>query len=458
VRNERAERTILNSHFSLLFTGFLLALLATVSTLTASALPAGATVIRRTWIERRGEVFTIHVLLSGRPRWVLSQQDNRLLIDLIDTESDLPANQFLQAPLGALGMARISPAPDRQLRVQINVTGKCDYVVGRKRQDLIVSVAPSGANLNLADAFSSAPRTAHAKVHPPRGFRPVRPAHQLQVEPEHIASASALRHDAVPPATREEVTAPSVRQDAIARADAVAIQPGGGRPVVVVDAGHGGHDPGTRSADGILEKDLALQIARRLADALEHRGVNAVLTRDRDVFLTLAQRTAIANQLSPELFISIHLNWSPNPGTTGMEVYYLNNTTDRATIRLARMENGAEGGGVPLDGGLNYILSDLRQQYKATESALLAQVMEQETVSELQASFGGGVRGLGAKRGPFYVLVGARIPAVLVECGFLSNAQEAQRLASATYQQALADALAGSVVHYLNQDVTAGTL
>jgi N-acetylmuramoyl-L-alanine amidase len=231
-----------------------------------------------------------------------------------------------------------------------------------------------------------------------------------------------------------------------------------GRPTVVVDAGHGGHDPGTRSEDGLLEKDLALQIARRVADALDRRGVNAVLTRDRDVFLTLAQRTAIANRLSPELFVSIHLNWSPNPQTTGVEVYYLNNTTNRATIRLARMENAADGGRAPLDPGLNYILSDLRQQYKATESALLAQTMEQETVSELQAGFGGEIRGLGAKRGPFYVLVGPRIPAVLVECGFLSNATEAQRLATAAYQQAIADGLAASVVHYLNQDVTAGTL
>ena len=207
----------------------------------------------------------------------------------------------------------------------------------------------------------------------------------------------------------------------------------------MVDPGHGGHDPGTRSEDGLLEKDLALQIARRLADALERRGVNAVLTRDRDMYLTLAQRTAIANRLSPELFVSVHLNWSPNPRTTGMEVYYLNNTTDRATIRLARMENAADNEVAPLDPNLNYILSDLRQQYKATQSALLAQVMEQQTVSALQAGFGNEIHGLGAKRGPFYVLVGPRIPAVLVECGFLSNAQEAQRLASAAYQQAIAD-------------------
>ena len=122
------------------------------------------------------------------------------------------------------------------------------------------------------------------------------------------------------------------------------------------------------------------------------------------------------------------------------------------------MENAVDNGGAPPNANLNYILSDLQQQYKATESALLAQVMEQQTVSALQSSFGDDIRGLGAKRGPFYVLVGPRLPAVLVECGFLSNAEEAARLATPQYQQVLADALADSIVHYLNQDVTAGTL
>lgn len=226
----------------------------------------------------------------------------------------------------------------------------------------------------------------------------------------------------------------------------------------MVDPGHGGHDPGTHSADGLLEKDLALQIGRRLADALNRRGIKPIMTRDSDLYLTLAQRTAMANHSGAELFVSVHLNWSPNPRTAGMEVYYLNNTTDRATIRLARMENAADNGPTPLDPSLNYILSDLQQQYKATESALLAQVMEEQTMGALRAAFGGGFAALGAKRGPFYVLVGPKIPAVLVECGFLSNSAEAQRLASPDYQEVMADALAASLVHYLNQDVTAGTL
>ena len=139
-------------------------------------------------------------------------------------------------------------------------------------------------------------------------------------------------------------------------------------------------------------------------------------------FISLAERTRIANSAGADLFVSIHLNSSPNPDTTGIEVYYLNNTTDRATIRLARMENGgANGYGASNDSNLNYILTDMRQNYKAIEAASLARMIDAQTVADLDAGLGLNVNALGAKMGPFYVLVGAHMPAVLVECGFMSN-------------------------------------
>ncbi len=400
----------------LLFTWVLVAAAA-----GAAPRSGAANVLRRAWIEHRGAIFTVHIRLSGRPRWTLSQQASRLQIDLPDTLPNWPPDQFLHAPVGSLGSVRIVGAGG-SIRIEIDAAGS-DYVVGRQHDDLIIGLAPRGAGPRIAAVFSSRRNAAPS----PR------------IEPRQTARAD---HAPAP------LLAPAVDADGYVR----------GRSVVVVDPGHGGHDPGTRSAGGVLEKDLALQIGRRLAAALANRGVKALMTRERDVYLTLAQRTAIANQTGADLFVSVHLNWSPNPGTTGMEVYYLNNTTDRATIRLARMENAAERGAAPLDPNLNYILSDLQQQYKATESALLAQAMEQQTVSALAGGFGNDIRGLGAKRGPFYVLVGPRSPAVLVECGFLSNRAETQRLSDPAYQQAMADALADSVVHYLNQDVSAGTL
>jgi N-acetylmuramoyl-L-alanine amidase len=427
------DSSLLPSRFSFLVCLFFLTLIASIRS-------AGAMVIRSTWVERRGEVFTIHLRLSGRPQWILSQQFGQLQIELLNTHSSWPPNQFLHAAVGPLGTVRIVSAPGGRVRMQIDVTGKCDYVVGRQHDQLIVSLARRGAALNIADAFTYAHRAPSPKIATSRRSAPaIVAAPARATAPEQIASA---KQDIAPPLPAAAAFEPQAQ----------------GRPIVVVDPGHGGHDPGTQSADGLLEKDVALQIGRRLADALARRGVKPVMTRDSDKYLTLAQRTAIANNASAELFVSVHLNSSPNPGTTGMEVYYLNNTTDRATIRLARMENAADNKVAPHDPNLNYILSDLQQQYKATQSALLAQVMEQQTVVALQASFSNDIHGLGAKRGPFYVLVGPRIPAVLVECGFLSNSVEAQRLAAPAYQQGIADALAGAVVQYLNQDITAGTL
>jgi N-acetylmuramoyl-L-alanine amidase len=232
-----------------------------------------------------------------------------------------------------------------------------------------------------------------------------------------------------------------------------------GHFLVMIDPGHGGYDPGTQSADGIMEKDLALQIAMRLKAALEARGIRAELTRSTDVFISLAERTRIANSAGADLFVSVHLNSSPNTDTTGIEVYYLNNTTDRATIRLARMENGGgDGYGASNDSNLNYILTDMRQNYKAIEAASLSKMIDAQTVADLDAGLGLNVNALGAKMGPFYVLVGAHMPAVLVECGFMSNAAEATRLESPQYQDVLARGIATSVADHFDADVAAGNL
>ncbi|MGH7935323.1 MAG: N-acetylmuramoyl-L-alanine amidase family protein, partial [Candidatus Binataceae bacterium] len=193
--------------------------------------------------------------------------------------------------------------------------------------------------------------------------------------------------------------------------------------------------------------------------ALLARGIHAKMTRDTDTFISLSDRTQMANHAAADLFVSIHLNSNPDANTAGITTYYLNNTTDRATIRLARMENeSGDGYSAVHEPNLNYILTDLRQQYKAVESASLAHMIEAETVTDVNSSLGIKVNDLGARKGPFYVLVGPLMPAVLVECGFLSNPAEARLLAAAQYQQALADGIAEAVVHYFNADAAMGNL
>jgi N-acetylmuramoyl-L-alanine amidase len=211
---------------------------------------------------------------------------------------------------------------------------------------------------------------------------------------------------------------------------------------IVIDPGHGGQDPGAVGVDGLAEKDVVLAIARRLRDALRKQPrFDVILTRDSDVFLRLEERTARANAEKADFFISVHANASPNTAASGVETYYLNNTNDRATLRLASMENGLQAmTGQRAHGDAALILSDLIQNYKINESVALARRMQRALVERL-ASGGMAVHDLGVKRGPFYVLVGAGMPGVLVEVSFITHPEEGARLGDPAYQELLADGL-----------------
>lgn len=212
---------------------------------------------------------------------------------------------------------------------------------------------------------------------------------------------------------------------------------------IVLDPGHGGKDPGAIGVDGVAEKDVVLAIAQRLRARLAATpDVEVVLTRDSDVFLALEERTARANAEQADVFVSIHANASPNAGLSGVETYYLNNTNDRATIRLAEMENGLRSvtGNRQRERDVALILSDLIQSYKIQESVLLAEQVQRDLVTTLD-THRTPANNLGVKRGPFYVLVGAGMPCVLVEVAFLTHPVEGGRLAQPDYQDTIAEGL-----------------
>ena len=229
---------------------------------------------------------------------------------------------------------------------------------------------------------------------------------------------------------------------------------------IVLDPGHGGKDPGAIGVDGVAEKDVTLAIALRLKQRLEAiPNVDVVLTRGTDVFLALEERTARANAEQADLFVSIHTNASENPSRAGVETYYLNNTNDRATIRLARMENGLTTmtGHANRDDDTTLILSDLIQSYKVQESVVLAEDIQRALVSALEAR-SKRVSDLGVKRGPFYVLVGAGMPCVLAEVSFLTNPHEGTQLAQPGYQDAVADGLLRGIQRFIDNRRVAGNL
>jgi N-acetylmuramoyl-L-alanine amidase len=423
------------------FTALAVAAIAAITVVSPTRAAIDRAILSSARIERRGPTFELHFGFNGAvPRLDLSAHGNQLWIDLPFTRVAIPPRPLFGYEVAPIKSVRAIDAQNGSGKSQIvvEVIGKADYAVARLPREIVLRIAAAGADPNIA-----APIVVHHDAPRPNPRALVRT--EVQTAPGYVEPASTH-----PPASQtnlEPVVASPEHQ--------------GGSPLVVIDPGHGGYDPGTQSTSGVLEKDLALQIAMRLKASLEARGIRAQVTRGSDVFISLPERTLIANRAGADLFVSIHLNSSPNAETTGIEVYYLNNTTDRATIRLARMENSGAGGyGAPdaSNLNLNYILTDLRQNYKASEAASLAKMIDEQTVADLDSGLGLNVNALGAKMGPFYVLVGAHMPAVLVECGFLSNPGEAQRLTGADYQNLLAGAISTAVVHYFNADLAVGNL
>jgi N-acetylmuramoyl-L-alanine amidase len=220
-------------------------------------------------------------------------------------------------------------------------------------------------------------------------------------------------------------------------------------PVIVLDPGHGGVETGATGPTGLQEKTLTLDLAMRLKSRLERQGATVVLTRDDDRVLTLDDRTAIANHNRAILFISIHLNASKRKTAVGAETYYLaTGSTDDEARTLAGLENKAyeppdgvaQGTGTtPPDHGLELILWDLAQNTFLRESSRLAEAVQ----SELNAATG--VRDRGVRQAPFRVLMGATMPAILIEAGFISNPEEEARFKDDAYKDRVVDAIARAV-------------
>jgi N-acetylmuramoyl-L-alanine amidase len=217
---------------------------------------------------------------------------------------------------------------------------------------------------------------------------------------------------------------------------------------IVLDPGHGGKDPGAIGIRGIAEKDIVLNIAKKLARKLRKKmNVEIILTRNDDSFVPLEDRTAIANAENADLFISLHTNAATSHRLRGIESYYLDNTTDEATIRLAARENGTSRKNVS---DLQFILSDLTQSSKLEDSISLAHNLQSSLVSHMGRSYRK-VKNLGVKKGLFYVLVGARMPSVLLEVFFVTNRTEGRALARRSFQNSIVEAIYRGIKKYLER-------
>ncbi|MFO0726957.1 MAG: N-acetylmuramoyl-L-alanine amidase [Myxococcota bacterium] len=225
--------------------------------------------------------------------------------------------------------------------------------------------------------------------------------------------------------------------------------------VVVLDPGHGGPKLGAKNGDGVHEKGITLEVVKHAKKALEARGIEVIVTRDSDKDVSLSARVELANKSEAAVFVSVHANWSPAPARLGVETYILSpDASDNEAAATVHLENTEEEeGGIALPdsgkdkgGDLGFIVGDLERMTAHQDSAALAKLL-QERVSEVRAL--GPSRGL--RQAPFLVLRGAKMPAALVELGYLSHPKQGGYLASPGVEKAAGEAIATAVAKFLEK-------
>jgi len=383
------------------------------------------------------------------------------------TESGSPSgaspNPAVLPPAPEVSKPAPIPAPSRPLRAIMapKDLASAEMVVAEPSQlasppartdDPPVSTQTSG-NSGSTAAADDVPRSASGSVPAPDAPKEPRrdtsstptPA-SASATPANLSTAKTLRYD--PPSTGAPVIVSDTAKPArhLASGDTSLTRVLGLKiSRVVIDPGHGGHDQGTEGVHGLLEKDLVLDVAKRVGKLIEDKmGAEVVYTRSDDTFIPLEGRTALANEKKADLFLSIHANSSPFPKISGVETYYLNFADTKDAMDVAARENANAHESIS---ELRDIIQKITLHDKSEESKDFANRV-QASLFALSAREIPGNRNRGVKKAPFVVLIGAQMPSILAEIGFLSNPREEALLKRSDYRQKLAEALYRGVQRY----------
>jgi len=339
----------------------------------------------------------------------------RLVIDCVRGKALDTASASLAAQRVAIWL-RSAPA----------VTPQHGVIIATARSAVVEVVAPP----SLPPPHLPVPATTTASV---------KPSVMPSVTPSAIPSA-------IPPVVATTTAPPPVEPPArnVAGGLSIARQLGLGVSRIVIDAGHGGHDPGAKGK-GVTEAELVLDVALRLEKLLQKvAGVDVILTRRTDDFIALPERTAIANREGADLFLSIHANASSSTQAHGIETYFLNFANNQSEAAVAARENATSAQAM---GALPDFVKAIALHNKLDESRDFATQVQRAMIERLRAS-NRTLRDLGVKQAPFVVLIGAVMPSVLAEVSFVTNPQEARLLKGNVYRQRIAEALFEAVKQY----------
>jgi N-acetylmuramoyl-L-alanine amidase len=400
----------------------LAALPAALTSITREVLPE----VLRVVIHLGKEVPFYDERIDGPPRVFLDLQNTRAIESLKDAVIPFSDDVVKQV--------RIGRQPRERTRVVLDL----------KQRDARYSVYtlydPYRIVVDFERKRATAPAPATEARIPPVVDKPA-------AEPEVKMIATAATESAVPPIDTA-TTSPPLPPPAAPSANmnggfSLSRQLGLGATRIVIDAGHGGHDPGAK-ARGIEEAELVLDVALRLEALLKEAGVDVVMTRRTDTFIALEERTAIANRIGADLFLSIHSNASAAESAHGVETYFLNFAPNPQAEAIAARENA---GGSRTMRNLPDIVRAIALNNKLDESRDFASMVQNALYTKLQKS-NRNVRNLGVKQAPFMVLVGATMPSILAEISFITNRQEATLLKTDKYKQQIAEALLAGVLRY----------
>lgn len=391
---------------------------------------------------------------SGQAKFETLRLSNpdRIVLDLLDTHLS-PSLAGMKFPVedGFLRQVRVGQFKPNITRVVLDVEKVKDYFIFPLPNPfrLVVDVHGPPEKTAPKAVVAQAGTAKEEKATAAPSSAPPRASESAAAKPESKAAGSGIKStDGEPvqtattgvdmlPAKPAKPTAAGSRT--LTRALGLKI----GR--IVIDPGHGGHDTGTIGPTGLKEKDVVLDVALRLAKLLrDDAGSDVILTRSKDTFIPLEERTAIANEKAADLFVSIHANSSRDRHARGIETYYMNFTSDPHALEVAARENATSQESVH---ELRDLIKKIALTEKVEESHEFATQVQRAIYARLEKATGK-QKDRGVKKAPFVVLIGANMPSILAEISFLSNPSDERLLKHSDYRQKIAEALDRGILHY----------
>lgn len=371
----------------------------------------------------------------------------RIFFDVLHSHPHIGGRRFYFSTIDdkLVKKVRVAEPVSGVSRVVLDLQVPADYSANQLSNPdrLVIELRPKGA----APVAVAPPPIITETLPAPPALTPAPVAEPPAISASHMPSASPEQRTRIEPRPSSGVKTEPARAAKLTADGADSLTRALGLKIrrVVIDPGHGGQDEGTRGATGLLEKDLVLDVALRLGKLIESRmGSDVVYTRSDDTFIPLTQRTAIANENRADLFLSIHANSSPYSQIGGVESYYLNFTNAKDALAVASRENASSDKSVF---ELHDLIQKITLQDKAEESKEFAGRI-QAALFPFAARYDSGIKNRGVKKAPFVVLIGASMPSVLAEIGFLSNPKEEALLKKSEHRQRLAEALYHGVSRY----------